>query len=222
MPWPVVIALAAVAAMKKDLKLCIAILVAADGYLRPSDLLDIQPEDVTAGQGRLGAEFRHTTVLLAPFQRGKSTKTNEFNDSVIFDTQGREWIGAVLATLAKKAPPEKKLFQLTISQFNKAMKVLADMLKITEMEVVPYLLRHSGPSQDYLAKLRTLPDIQKRGRWRSPESVRRYEKAARVMSRLSLLTETQMAFCQLACKHIVRLAEGFPTPKELADALDRI
>ena len=222
LPWPVVLALAAVAAMLKDLKLCIAILVAADGYLRPTDLLDIQPEDVTAGHGRLGPEFRHTTVLLAPFQRGKSTKTNEFNDSVIFDTQGREWIGEALAVLAKKAPPGKKLFQLSISQFNKAMKDLAEKLKITEMEVVPYLLRHSGPSQDYLAKLRTLPDIQKRGGWRSPESVRRYEKAARVMSRLTLLNEAQLAFCQHACLHIRALANGLPVPKDMSEALHRI
>ena len=102
------------------------------------------------------------------------------------------------------------------------MKDLAEKLKITEMEVVPYLLRHSGPSQDYLAKLRTLPDIQKRGGWRSPESVRRYEKAARVMSRLTLLKEAQLAFCEHACLHIRALANGLPVPKDMSEALHRI
>eukprot|EP00971_Amphidinium_carterae_P194978 3868982-Amphidinium_carterae.1 len=39
------------------------------------------------------------------------------------------------------------------------------------------MARHGGASRDYLLKIRTLEEIQKRGVWKSQASVRRYEKS---------------------------------------------
>ena len=45
------------------------------------------------------------------------------------------------------------------------------------LHLVPvHSVRHTGPSNDVWTKYRTLEQIQKRGRWRMPASVRRYAK----------------------------------------------
>ncbi len=46
--------------------------------------------------------------------------------------------------------------------------------------LVPYSLRHAGASKDALCKIRTLREIQKRGRWRAHRSITRYEQGGRV------------------------------------------
>ncbi len=48
----------------------------------------------------------------------------------------------------------------------------------------PYVLRHSGPSDDHLTGTRTLDEIKKRGRWAADSSVRRYTKGARTLSQM--------------------------------------
>ena len=44
----------------------------------------------------------------------------------------------------------------------------------------PYRLRHGGASTDYASRRRSLPEIQRIGRWRSFRSLRRYEKGGRL------------------------------------------
>ena len=51
-----------------------------------------------------------------------------------------------------------------------------------------YQLRHSGPSFDHGARLRTIQEIKLRGRWAADNSVRRYEKAGRVTEQLRRLS----------------------------------
>ncbi len=57
----------------------------------------------------------------------------------------------------------------------------------------PYVLRHSGPSGDYLRHCRSLMDIQRKGRWSVESLVRRYTKAARRMSQMSTLTSDMIS-----------------------------
>ena len=47
-------------------------------------------------------------------------------------------------------------------------------------KIVPYQLRHSGPSIDRSRDCRTQAEVQKRGRWRTAKSLTRYEKHARM------------------------------------------
>ena len=56
------------------------------------------------------------------------------------------------------------------------------------MPSAPYMLRHGGASHDRATDERTLLEVQARGNWRCFESVRRYDKHARlgdVLSRLA-------------------------------------
>jgi hypothetical protein len=163
-------------------------------------------------------QFRCVSILLAPFSRGIPTKTHEFNDSVVFNSQGREWIGHLLASAASHCKVDEMVFNFTMGQWNAVMKKAARLLFISHWEVVPYLLRHSGPSEDYLSGTRSLLDIQRRGRWKSVHSVRRYEKSARVSSRLDLLTKQQLSFMKQAVdsiKQVLTTSSGALDPSAL-------
>ena len=39
----------------------------------------------------------------------------------------------------------------------------------------PYQMRHAGASWEFASKIRTLSEVQRRGRWRSPSSLLRYD-----------------------------------------------
>eukprot|EP00973_Karenia_brevis_P076952 10686239-Karenia_brevis.AAC.1 len=59
--------------------------------------------------------------------------------------------------------------------------------------MVPYQLRHAGPSWDALKRLRTETEIQSRGRWKSAASMKRYRKHGRVSAEFARLsTETRV------------------------------
>jgi hypothetical protein len=55
---------------------------------------------------------------------------------------------------------------------------IAQLFQIPDL--VPYSMRHSGPSQDRAENARTSEEVRKRGRWASTQAVRRYEKAGRL------------------------------------------
>ncbi len=86
------------------------------------------------------------------------------------------------------------LFNFTYLQWLESFKTAAAAVGLKEWFLSLYVLRHAGPSHDYLAKRRSLADIQRRGRWALESSVRRYEKAARVTARLSGLHPSLVAF----------------------------
>ena len=85
-------------------------------------------------------------------------------------------------------PPEPLLFEVTQQQVSKALRDAAKALKIDESlpGLHPYMLRHGGASHDFGSKARPIVDVQRRGRWQSWHSVRRYEKGARLSQVLQM------------------------------------
>ena len=61
-----------------------------------------------------------------------------------------------------------------------------------------------GPSTDFYGNHRDLLAIQRRGRWKATASVRRYEKAGRLIKQLTLLDRNLLA---RAKRNQVRLLE---------------
>ena len=72
----------------------------------------------------------------------------------------------------------------------------------------PYRLRHGGASRDYQHKMRSLTEIQKRGRWKSAASVRRYEKGGRLNQLLRSLAPKVLMKLQSATKRIEKTVLG--------------
>ena len=73
---------------------------------------------------------------------------------------------------------------------------------------VPYQARHGGPSEDRAARLRSLFEVMKRGRWLSEGSVRRYEKHGKLGERLHRLParmQVHLAICTANIERILAL-----------------
>ena len=66
------------------------------------------------------------------------------------------------------------MFQFTYSELLTQFKLACVDLQIKDASL--YRLRHGGASHDAAARLRTIAEIKRRGRWASDNSVRRYEK----------------------------------------------
>jgi integrase len=92
-----------------------------------------------------------------------------------------------------------------VREFNKCLKELGITLPIT-----PYQTRHSGPSVDVARGLRDLVQVQRRGQWRTTQSVQRYEKEARLTESWHLLPADTQALLLRCESHLADVLYGRP------------
>ena len=81
---------------------------------------------------------------------------------------------------------------LGLHDLERFMKTAARSAGLTSLKPVPHMCRHGGPSTDMLAGVTDFTSIQTRGRWSCIESVRRYEKHAKLLRTAGLLTTQQL------------------------------
>ena len=122
-----------------------------------------------------------------------TSKTHHFDDSVILDSPDRRWLSQALLRLVRTLRPDDKVFTDTAERLRKRLAIAANEWGLENWQVTTYVLRHTGPSHDHLSKRRSLPEIKRRGRWANDRSVRRYEKAALINSRLASLPPGHLA-----------------------------
>ena len=144
---------------------------------------------------RNGGVFSCASLVLFPAERGRLSKAQVFNDAVLMDSKHRSWPPKALPKLAKDRI-NLPLFNYKYHQWAQAFRQAVDLLGLAAWEVTLHAARHCGPSHDCLARLRSLPGIQKRGRWTSETTVRRYEKSARAASKLHDLPKSLQDFCR--------------------------
>ena len=77
---------------------------------------------------------------------------------------------------------------LTLTDFERFMESAARSAGLTSFRPVPHMCRHGGPSTDMLAGVTDLAGVQARGRRGCVESVRRYEKHAKLLRTARQLT----------------------------------
>lgn len=110
-----------------------------------------------------------------------------------------------LGRLVERRASDKRhgpLFDLCPYQFRAQLRAAADGLRLNESQVTPYVLRHTGASNDFLAKIRALPEIQRRGRWQSPSLLRRYEKHSLITARMQELVPEVKHLCAVAAQEL--------------------
>ena len=117
----------------------------------------------------------------------------------------RLWITPVLEIL-KQGNGASFVWNFTYPEFVKAFNQAKDKLKIRDL--VPYQMRHSGPSIDRSRQARSLEEVQKRGRWRAHRSLVRYEKAARLAATMNSYTDQQQEYFRLCEQHIEAIILG--------------
>ena len=164
-------------------------LVMFEAYLRPCEMLSLTPSSFLA-PARGGVPS--WVVLLFPQTAKERSKTGEADDTISLDSDRCQWMAPIFEQMARCQPASGRLLRMNYAEYLLIFRRAAANLGI---EMVPYQGRHSGASVDRAEGRRSLEAIQKRGRWRSTKSVRRYEKAGRVNQTWAELSPEVQAHC---------------------------
>ena len=176
-----------------------AVLVQADAYLRPSEVLAVRREDLLPPPPGSTGKYRRWSLVVAPSTGTRVTKTGEQDDTLLLGAAGRNYINGVVSLLHKHTRPKQYLFgNLTLSRYEGLVRQACASLSYQTLKVTPHSFRHTGPSEDRLAEALSSFDIQSRGRWACAASVRRYEKHARLLRQLHKLSPAQLAHADKA------------------------
>ena len=87
--------------------------------------------------------------------------------------------------------------------------------------MVPYESRHSGPAVDAARGNRSRGEIKDRGRWKSENSVIRYEQRARLAQSYQRLPAAVQSHADLCEKHLGDIVLGRMLATALASAVSR-
>ena len=156
----------------------------------------------------LGAKW---SLVLHPREVGAASKTNEYDQSGLLDLERHRGLGKALDAMVTarlgrgwRAREEVKrvalckgcleplapLFVVEQTRMSSVFKQVVNELGLENVGIEHmYQLRHGGASMDAASSARSLEEVRRRGRWQSWDSVRRYEKGARVNEELHRLPE---------------------------------
>ena len=183
------------------------VLVCFGAYLRPSECMGLHRRDFIPPVGRM---TNFWSLLVCAEDAGLVSKTGTRDDSVIWDMEELLWMGPVFSALRRAGDLNGSAWNFTYLDLMKVFR--AATARIGAKHVVPYVLRHSGPSWDRLQGRRSQEQVMKRGRWRSLQSVARYEKAGRVTQKYQEYTLAQRAFFERAAVDVAKVFQGLLAP----------
>jgi hypothetical protein len=116
-------------------------------------------------------------------EMGIPSKTQEYDESLQLDLPYHQGIGDCLSRWIQKRQlgKQSKIFDHNIQELNNHLGKAERRLNLGKIHAIhAYRFRHGGASYDFVMKLRDLTSVQHRGRWKSLNSVRRYQKGARL------------------------------------------
>ncbi|CAK0822447.1 unnamed protein product, partial [Prorocentrum cordatum] len=164
-------------------------LVLFDGYLRASEGLGLGRDQLIPPQGGHGAR-RCWAAMICPEEEGRPTKSGDFDDTVIFgDTSEarRPLLTKILQVLHRTTEAGALVFDgLSLNSCERVFRRGTLELGLENLRLTPHCLRRGGASTDGLDDL-PIVQIQKRGRWKSLASCKRYEKKGRLLKQLDRL-----------------------------------
>lgn len=138
---------------------------------------------------------RHWIIILNTGEiehRKVTSKVGEADEAVVLDQPYLAWLGPALAQRVNKANPSEPLFKFPMEEGVKAFQRAVETLQYSQASIsCVYQIRHGSASTDVLQKLRTLEQVQKRGRWVTPKSVRRYTNGGRISQVFQELSEQE-------------------------------
>jgi integrase len=187
-----------------------------DGYFRPSEVLAIRRCDVA--QHSRSAPFAITVApshgpgVEAAAVAPPRAKSGQYDDTVLIGDKasldaGRPWTRLLvrrLLTEAARAPDALLFAGLTLSKYEALFREAARACHLQPLSLTPHMLRHGGPSEDILNNVRSISQVQERGRWAAPASVRNYQKQGRVLRQLNKMSKHQQRLGRAALAALPR------------------
>ena len=164
-------------------------------YFRPSEPFKLRVKDLVPPTPQAGGSHKLWSLTLHAFEGGQASKTQEFDEGVLLDRPASFFLGPVMQKIARDKKPSDLLFGITQTALGTALREAFLAVPSHKLErPTLYQVRHSGASVEFADKVRTLAEIQRRGRWRAVQSVRRYEKGPRVNEQLRKLEPRVRSF----------------------------
>ena len=208
LPWALLSGIACVVAAHTDggQGAAISLVLMFDTYMRPYELLQLRVGDVCPPVDNLASWI----VTICPFDRRRPTKTGVFDDSVRLDSSLRPHVALLLQhwlhlRLSAGATPSDFLFEFSHAELAGWFSSAVSFLHLDPWKFTLYSNRHGGASEDRARNARSAQDVQRRGRWLSESSVRRYEQMGRLQVVLSRTPPSILLFCQKCLAHLVPL-----------------
>lgn len=203
LPWPLWAAVAHRLCRRGQRAMAIYVLMTVSCYCRPGELLSLRRCDLVAPAPGVYAAW---SLLLFPEEERKASKTHMFNDSLPLDDERIAFLAPAWRAIACPTSTAK-VWGFTYPAFAEEFKKCVTEIGLPD--VVPYQMRHSGPSTDLADGRRTSEQAQRRGRWAAARSMARYERSARLTAEWAKVPERTRAHCE-DC--VPRLADAILGP----------
>ena len=166
-------------------------------YMRPSEAFAMRVNQIVPPRRGAGGVAAYLTMVIHPLELEQPGKTNEYDHSIALDLERQQWLVAPLLHLCRGRPPTAPIWHFDLRDLQRAVQEAFVHLEVKHLGYTVYGLRHGGASHDRSMRTRSLLEVQARGAWRAPTSVRRYEKHGRLGLELAKLPP-----------HVLRLAGG--------------
>ncbi len=187
------------------LQMAIFNLIQVSSYHRPSALMNLKKLGLVRPTSGI---TKHWAVVTSLNETSDISKTGTKDDSIMLDS---EWL-AFLSPLLEELARGDKLENVWSFNYPQYLSIFHQCCLELKVEAVPYQARHSGPSIDRAANLRTQEEVRKRGGWLARQSVARYEKAGRLAATWQKMPSAVQLTCRAAEKYIAEIILGQPYP----------
>ena len=119
-------------------------------YLRPSEHMSLQKVDLVKPEPGMSAFW---ALLIYPEEREEKSKTGLKDNALLWDVKELDWMKYVFEILA--AGPPGPVWPFRYDELTREFAAACQELRLEK--VVPYQLRHAGPSWDRLHHWTTGP-----------------------------------------------------------------
>lgn len=156
-----------------------------------------------------GVKRKAEAIEPAPTVEEKTTsKVGESDEAVLIDQPYMKGFGRIVKNFAQKLKPDAHLFTFDVGEAVKLWNKILNKQNYVGMGInCTYQLRHGSASTDVLTNL-SLMEVQKRGRWGSQKSVRRYSNGGRVSQVFDSLDAEQKAEAAAAERWMLKIFGG--------------
>ena len=209
LPLPMaVVAMMAMTFLQSDQwDLALLLLTMVEAYCRPNEPLRMRCKDLVPGQPG-PRQLGFTSLLLHPFELGTPAKNYSFDQTVLLDLPRHAPLAAALLKHARGRDKESQLFRVEAGGLHQQLRGAAEQLRLSSLgEMHSYRMRHTGASYDTATRARPLEEVQRRGRWNDPRSLRKYEHGGRLnelMSRLPPEVQVHALECERVLPQVLR------------------
>ncbi|CAK0811898.1 unnamed protein product [Prorocentrum cordatum] len=194
----------------------IAIVVIFELYLRPGEIFNVRGVDLIPPVPGV-ASAPCWAITLRAQEVGRSSKTNEFDESMRLDLERRAPLGPALKALCQGRSPRSPIFDFALKDLATAVCGVVRSLKLDEYlgDVHLYQLRHGGAS-------RLRRGLQGPGGREAPRALAKGSRIGQVLLKLPEDLRARALSCERSMASIVRFfLEVFSGPGRLGQAVAR-